>query len=66
MKRGIRVVGLVVILFLLLIFGCQSAPEKELASAKAALQKALEAQAGINMQQIFSPRRKFPSLRRKT
>lgn len=45
MKKGIKVVGLLLIPFLLLILSCQSAPQNELAAAKDALQKAQEAEA---------------------
>jgi hypothetical protein len=45
MKKGITVASVVLFSFLLLILGCQSAPQKELDLAKGALQKALEAEA---------------------
>jgi hypothetical protein len=45
MKKGITFVGLMVIALLILLWGCQSAPQKELTAAKDALQKAQEAEA---------------------
>ncbi|MGB8656951.1 MAG: DUF4398 domain-containing protein [Candidatus Zixiibacteriota bacterium] len=45
MKTAIKVVALVVLPSLLMILACQSAPQKELDAAKAALQKAQEAEA---------------------
>jgi hypothetical protein len=45
MKKGITVAGVVLFSLLLLILGCQSAPQKELVAAKDAMQKAQEAEA---------------------
>ena len=54
MKKGITVTSVVLFSFLLLILGCQSAPEKELASAKDALQKAQEAEADKYAPDLFN------------
>jgi len=54
MKKGITVVGLVAFAFLILILGCQSAPQKELTAAKDALQKAQEAEADKYASDLFT------------
>lgn len=54
MKKGISVAGIMVIAFLLLILGCQSAPQKELTDAKAALQKAQEVEADKYASDLFN------------
>ena len=54
MKKGLSVVGIVIIAFLLLILGCQSAPQKELTDAKAALQKAQEMEADKYASDLFN------------
>jgi hypothetical protein len=54
MKKGITVVGLVVFTFLFLLLSCQSAPQKELDEAKAALQKAQEAEADKYASDLFT------------
>jgi len=54
MKKGITVASVVLFSFLLLILGCQSAPEKELASAKDVLQKAQESEADKYAPDLFN------------
>ncbi len=54
MKKEISVVGMVVCAFLLLILSCQSAPQKELTDAKAALAKAQEAEADKYASDLFN------------
>lgn len=54
MRKGITVASVVLFSFLLLILGCQSAPQKELAAAKDALQKAQEAEADKYAPDIFT------------
>ena len=54
MKKGVSVVGIVVIALLLLILGCQSAPQKELTDAKTALAKAQETEADKYATDLFN------------
>ena len=54
MIKGITVASVVLFSFLLLILGCQSAPEKDLAAAKDALQKAQEAEADKYAPDLFN------------
>ena len=54
MKKGVTVVGIGIIALLLLILGCQSAPQKELIDAKAALQKAQESEADKYASDLFN------------
>jgi hypothetical protein len=53
MRKGIKVASVVLFSFLLLILGCQSAPQKELNAAKDALQKAQEAEADKYAPDLF-------------
>jgi len=53
MKKGIIIVGLMVFACLILILSCQSAPQKELAAAKDALQKAQESEADKYASDLF-------------
>jgi glucose/arabinose dehydrogenase len=54
MRKGITVASVILFSFLLLILGCQSAPQKELAAAKDALQKAQEAEADKYAPDLFT------------
>ena len=54
MKKGFSVVGIAIIALLFLILGCQSAPQRELTDAKAALQKAQEMEADKYASDLFN------------
>jgi hypothetical protein len=54
MKKSVTVVGIGIIALLFLMLGCQTAPQKELTDAKAALQKAQEAEADKYAADLFN------------
>ncbi len=54
MKKGFILLGFSVFAFLILLLSCQSAPQKELAAAKDALQKAQEAEADKYASDLFT------------